>query len=162
MKELTAERLRELLHYDPKTGVFTWRVDKGQRARAGNAVTCTRTDGYMSVHFDGRHHKLHRLAWLHHYGVWPSGETDHKNGNHANNRIDNLRDIPHAMNMQNRRKARAGSAIGLLGVSRKNGRFVAQLMIAGKQQHLGMFDTPELAHAAYLEMKRKVHAGCTL
>jgi hypothetical protein len=57
MKQLTAERLRELLNYDPKTGVFTWRVNKGMRARAGSAVTHTRTDGYMSVKIDGHHHR---------------------------------------------------------------------------------------------------------
>jgi hypothetical protein len=162
MNDLTAQHLRELLDYDPETGVFTWRVTKGPRAQAGAVAGSRRADGYLSIKIDGTHYKCHQLAWLHHYGKWPEGDVDHRNGGHADNWIDNLRDVPHAVNMQNRTAARTGSKTGLPGVTVYRKRFVAQIMTAGKQKHLGVFDTPEEAHAAYVEAKRARHEGCTL
>lgn len=160
---LTAQRLRELLHYDPETGVFTWAVYKGQRAKAGSVAGNTRTDGYTAIKIDGIPYRCHRLAWLHFYGVWPDGEVDHWDGDHANNRIKNLRDARHSLNMQNRRSARKGSRTGVIGVTiGPGGKFIAQLMTSGKQKHLGSFATLEEARSAYIEAKRASHEGCTI
>ena len=40
--------------------------------------------------------------------------------------------------------------------------YTAVVTLAGKREHLGMFATPEAAHAAYVEAKRRLHPGCTL
>lgn len=90
-------------------------------------------------------------------------EIDHRDTNGMNNRWLNLRDIPHAINMQNSRKARSVNRSGLLGVSaHKNGRFRATIVVGGRQKHLGYHDTPEQAHQAYVNEKRALHPGCTL
>lgn len=100
----------------------------------------------------------HRLAWLYVHGRWPDGLIDHKNGDRADNRFDNLRDVAHRVNMQNLRKAFVSSKTGLLGASPlKDGRFGAFIKRDGKSKNLGTFDTPELAHAAYVAAKRVIH-----
>lgn len=160
---LTAEHLRTLLEYNSETGEFKWLITKGPRAKIGSFAGSIRTDGYITIRIHGRAYKGHQLAWFIFYGVWPDGEPDHKNSNHADNRIDNLRDLSHASNMQNRRKARAGSKSGMLGVTiLKSGRFVAQIMTNGKQKHIGVFDTAEEAHIAYINAKRIYHPSSTL
>ncbi len=66
MKKLTQERLKELLHYDPKTGIFTRKCDKGG-CKKGSIVTSTQM---MSV--DGKEHSILRLIWLYEYGHFPT------------------------------------------------------------------------------------------
>ncbi|MCA8339501.1 AP2 domain-containing protein [Burkholderia multivorans] len=36
-------------------------------------------------------------------------------------------------------------------------RWVARIQHGGKQHYLGMFDTPELAHAAYVAAAKRLH-----
>ena len=62
--ELTAERLREVLGYDPETGVFTRRLATTCRVKAGGTVGCLRRDGYLTTSIDSKLYLLHRLAWL--------------------------------------------------------------------------------------------------
>lgn len=158
---LTAARVRELLDYDPSTGVFTWRVARG-RVPAGAVVGRIR-QGRIVVGIDKHEFSAHRIAWLHFYGQWPIYEVDHKDGVPLNNSIANLRDVPHAVNQQNRRRADRDNHGGFLGTSRyKNGRYRAQIMVSSKFINLGTFLTGEEAHAAYVEAKRRLHAGCTI
>jgi hypothetical protein len=82
--------------------------------------------------------------------------------NRGNNRIGNLRDVPNAINRQNMRKARVDNKLGFLGVYAHQGRYRTRLHLDGKVIEVGMFDTPEQAHAAYVAAKRKHHEGCTL
>lgn len=161
---LTAGRLRELLHYDPATGVFTWLVHR-QRHRAGTVAGSPHSAGYIEIGVCGRSYLAHRLAWLYVHGEWPARDVDHRNGIKTDNRIDNLRDVTKVVNLQNRRGAAAGNVSGLLGVSKsaaKCGRWFARLQVNGRQKSLGSFDSPEAAHAAYLTAKRQLHEGCTL
>jgi hypothetical protein len=76
---VTAERLRELLHYDPETGLFMWVVSTSNRGRAG-AVAGSNFHGYRCIGIDGHHCLSHRLVWLWTEGEWPKGEIDHING----------------------------------------------------------------------------------
>ena len=162
--DLTAERLRELLHYDPETGVFTWRVNRGRTAKAGSQAGSPH-DGYVQITVDGREYKAHRLAWLYVHGVWPVGQIDHRFGIRNDNRIGELRDVTPSVNSQNQRIAkRSNKSSGLLGAYWHNvsNKWMAHIGVAGKKIHLGMFDTAEAAHAAYIEAKRRLHAGCTI
>ena len=107
-QELTAERLREVLAYDPDTGVFTWkaRTSPFSRVNVGDVAGNLRRDGYIEICVDGRKHQSHRLAWLYVYGEWPADQIDHINGIRTDNRIANLREANNAENHHNLRKAR--------------------------------------------------------
>lgn len=160
--ELTAERLRELLHYEPETGIFTWLVSNGKRAKVGAIAGTTTSDGYVAIGIGRAQYQAHRLAWLYMTGEWPPHMIDHENTIRTANWWKNLRLATNAQNMQNLRKALPNNKCGMLGVSQRNTTFSAQIKVGGKKHYLGSFDTPELAHAAYLEAKARMHPYQTL
>jgi hypothetical protein len=156
---ITAARLRELLAYDPETGVLTRLTTKSRGDCVG--TTDPRT-GYMYIGVDYKRYGYHRVVWFHVHGSWPLGDIDHINGDRGDNRLSNLRDVPHQTNMQNKRKAMPGNRAGFLGVNPYLKKFVAAIEVNGKRIYLGVFPTPEEAHAAYVAAKRLHHAGNTL
>lgn len=158
-RELTAARLRELLHYDPDTGVFTWRNDQPSRdVKAGDIAGRMRLDGYVSISCDGRSYVAHRLAWLHVCGDWPDLDIDHRDGQRANNAFANLRQASDSQNAQNR-AIRSDNSSGFPGVGwhKGKGAWQAKIGINSRRFFLGIFDTPEEAHAAYLSAKARKH-----
>lgn len=160
--DLTAARLRELLDYNPETGLFTWAISR-RGCRKGDPTGKPHRNGYIMIGVMYRHRLAHRLAWLHTYGDWPTGEIDHINGIRSDNRIANLRDVSTAVNRQNLRAARSDNHhTGLLGVYKNHGQWSARVQVNGTQHYLGSFSTPEEAHSAYLAAKRKMHPGCTI
>lgn len=163
---LTAERLRELLDYDPLSGNLTWKLRTSNRVKVGDVAGALLLTGYLSISIDGNLHRAHRLVWLWMYGVWPDADLDHINGIRTDNRISNLRDVCRSTNQQNLRKARGERThSGMLGVyksdkARKKWR--SSIKTNGKDKHLGYFLTKEDAQFAYLEAKRQIHTGCTI
>ena len=153
---LTAERLRELLHYDPETGVFTWRESRHNHVRVGT-IAGHNNHGYLRIHIGDKSYGAHRLAWLHVYGKWPSDQIDHIDGKPLNNRIINLREAIHAQNVQNQYRPHTNGQSGLLGVTHSFGKWKAQINVSGKKIYLGTFESKETAHAAYLAAKRSFH-----
>ena len=104
-----------------------------------------------------------RLAWFYVYGKWPEYEIDHINGIRSDDRIINLRDVNTKINRENRHFPDKDNRAGFLGVSiAPSGRYKAQIGNNKKMIRLGTFDTPEAAHLAYLNAKRKLHKGCTI
>lgn len=98
---LTAERLRELLSYDPQTGVFTWatvRVGCGFNKVAG---CFDKGKAYIVIKIDRRIYRAHRLAFLWMTGEWPEFTIDHKDRNRSNNRWSNLRIATRKQNQEN-------------------------------------------------------------
>jgi hypothetical protein len=162
--DLTAQRLRDLLDYEPNTGIFTRRVWRGGTSRAGSVAGASHgKTGYLQISVDGRLYFAHRLAWLHYYGEHPKKHIDHINGDKSDNRISNLRDVSRSVNLQNVRRARVDNlATGLLGVIRSRDKFSAHIFVDGKSKHLGVYSTAPEAHAAYLIAKRAMHEGCTI
>lgn len=160
---LTAERLRELLHYDPETGVFTWRQRRGGAAKEGCRAGA-RKNRYRLVYVDGCKIYEHRLAWFYVHGVWPPEHIDHIDGVGTNNSIHNLRPVSRALNLQNQRGAQKGSRSGLLGVDFQVAaqKWRARIQVNGRHIHIGLFASPEHAYAAYLAKKRAVHATCCI
>lgn len=161
-KPLTADRLHELLNYDPHTGEFTRRITTSRNAKAGDVAGGKNTDGYVVISVDGRAYYAHRLAWLYMRDEWPPALIDHENTDCGDNRWKNLRPATRRQNAQNLRGAHADNKVGILGVMPHRGRWTAQIASGGKRIYLGMFDTPELAHAAYLDAKAKLHPHQTL
>lgn len=86
---LTAERLRELLKYDPETGLFTWRLRKG-RCVAGSLAGSTDNHGYVVIRLDWAIYKAGRLAWMYMHGNFPKKKLRYIDRDTANNRITNL------------------------------------------------------------------------
>ena len=161
--DITAEALRAALHYDPETGVFTWK--RWARKTPGDMAGWVARSGYVLIKMGGRRYMAHRLAWLYMRGTWPEFEIDHINGACADNRFANLRDVSTSVNQQNRRAAQSNSAVGRLGVARAQGGrrgFRAQIHVDGRQVFLGTFRSSQEAGAAYIAAKRELHAGCTL
>lgn len=159
---LPTETLREIVNYDHETGLLSWRkAGRGRKRRVGTPNTC----GHLRVEINGTLYYVHRLIWLWVHGTWPLHEIDHLDGDPSNNRLSNLRDVPRAVNAQNAVRAHRDSHTGVLGVtqSANKKRWVASVGTGGGRiKYLGTFDTPELAHAAYLNAKRELHGGNTL
>ena len=87
---LTAERLCELLHYDPETGVFTWRTGK----RCGKPAGSFQNDkwgGKVILHLPcGAKISAHQAAWRITYGDVGLRALIHIDGDSRNNRLSNL------------------------------------------------------------------------
>lgn len=162
---LTYERARELLEYDADTGALSWRRPrKGVKTDRMVGSLSAGTKGYRRIGVDGHIYRAHRLAWLLFHGVWPEDQIDHINGNRDDNRIVNLRESNNSGNQENRSKARSDNKLGLLGViwSKQSRKYQANIVVRGKQKHLGFFLDANDAHAAYVSAKRQLHAGNTL
>lgn len=165
---LCAERLREVVDYNPETGEFFRKVRLAQRHHVGDRADFRINEGpmtgYRRLSVDSKRFLAHRCAWLHVHGEWPAREIDHINGDRGDNRIANLRAVQAQTNAENKRRARSDSRSGLLGASYHSqvGKWRARVQFKGKTYNFGVYDTPEEAHAAYVEAKRKLHAGCTI
>lgn len=147
--------VRKVLSYDKDTGVLIWKERVSIRVMVGKAAGTTNSQGYIKITIKGRAYGAHRVAWLLHYGEWPSKVIDHINGNRADNRITNLRDISHADNLINTTKP-AKNRCGYRGVTWQgfsNNAWRACIGSNGKKKFLGYFKTPEDAYAAYLAAK---------
>lgn len=163
--DITAERLRELLDYDAETGTFRWR-HKGKGRMVGSVAGCRTRAGYVQIRTLYVLRMAHRLAWLYVYGRWPRSTLDHIDGDRLNNRIANLREVSVSGNAQNQKGAQRDSLSGYLGVvtrtrATKN-RWQAKITVDGRSAWLGVFDSPECAHLAYLEAKRRLHPCGTI
>jgi hypothetical protein len=141
------ERLKQVIDYDPETGIFRW-VEVGKMRRPGDAAGSVSSHGYWLVGIDGTNHYGHRLAYLFMTGEEPATRIDHINLDTLNNRWSNLRLATAAQNAANS-KRRKDNSTGFRGVYRLKGRFAAKIIVGGKQIHLGTFSDPAEAGAAY-------------
>lgn len=157
----THAEVSAIIEYDPETGLFRWKVHQGGRRKAG-WFEGAEEHGYRSISVRGRLQRAHRIAWLLMTGEWPELTIDHIDGNRANNRWSNLREVPHKINSHNVRRASKNSKTGVLGVipsGSQKSPYIAGIRVDGKRIHLGSFATLKEAEAAYLKAKRKLHPG---
>lgn len=145
---LTASDVRDLLEYNSETGKLVWKERRGLigkrsawNARYAGTETCvTDNKGYICVQIYKKKYRGHRIAWLHHYGAWPTLDIDHINGNKTDNRIDNLREATVAQN---------GHNVGLTSRNSSGARGVfwhacakkwqSGICINGQEIYLGLF-----------------------
>jgi len=149
---MDADQLRGLLIYEPDTGVFRNRVQRGNRGNIGEITGCPSGDGRKQIRINGKVYRTYRLAWLYMTGEWPKGEIDHKDRDPGNDRWENLRKATRVENMRNARILKNMSS-GLKGVSfiTARGKWRAEIRVGSKAHHLGYFLNREEAHAAYMQ-----------
>jgi len=133
---LTQKRLKELLTYNPETGVFTRNCTTSPRAQAGQTVGSKHNAGYLCVSIDRKSHLLHRLAWLYMYGFLPEHDIDHINHDRTDNRIRNLRSVTRSENLRNQSVCPRNTS-GIMGVSFDSER--NKWMVRIKKKHLGRY-----------------------
>jgi len=140
---------REIISYDPETGLFTWKKNLKGPAKQGMVAGAAHREGYITIGLNGQSYLAHRLAWAFVYGdPGEDMQIDHINGDRSDNRICNLRIANHAENCRNS-KVRKHSKTGIKGVKKRGNKWHVRIRIGGEDKWLGSYYTPEEASAAY-------------
>jgi len=155
---MTQKELMCLLDYDRATGLFTWKVTKNNRVKAGsNAGYKSPKNGYIQIKINGRHYQAHRLAWLFVNGDFPQCELDHIDHDRSNNAINNLRPVSRKQNSRNTR-VRKNSYSGVTGVYWDKHSFQWRVMVHsldGKSHHVGYFKDFDEARRARKDAEKE-------
>jgi hypothetical protein len=151
---LTQDRVRELLDYDPDTGVFTRKSAASRYSvsyEVGDVAGSLNRKGYIQICVDGEVHLAHRLAWLYMTGAWPNLQIDHRDTNKANNVWDNLREATNGQNKANTPVYKCTRS-GLKGAywEAKRGKWASKIRVDSRLRHVGYFDSAEEAHRAFV------------
>lgn len=150
---LTLTKLKQELHYDPSTGIFTWlRKKKARQTKVG-----TQTKKYQAVMINGETFSLHHLAWFYVHGYWPQ-QLDHKDGNPHHNWISNLRLATSFQNNANRGIHKTNKS-GIKGVhwNKNKQKWRVDITHHYKQITIGYFLTKKEARDAYLAAAIRLH-----
>lgn len=163
LNDLTAEQVRGLFTYDPNEPFLRWRNPSGRYGRilAGSvAGGINSAEGYRNVTIGGKNYRVSRLIWVYMTGEWPPHQIDHENRKTCDDRWGNLRLATGSQNKANCGKYKGKSSLlkGVQAVQKaKSVRYRAVATKDGVIEHLGYFDTEELAHAAYLKRAKELH-----
>jgi hypothetical protein len=168
--------LRQLLDYEPETGLLFWKARTPEhfvdghfsaeklcqiwnRNHAGKeAFTTTASHGYKNGRIFGVLLYAHRVIWAIVHGDWPKQVIDHLDRDRANNRIGNLRDVSKSENSLNATRAFSQNGGGVHWRKDKK-RWRARIMVLGKEVNLGSFHDKESAIAARKEAEAKYFQG---
>jgi hypothetical protein len=158
------------LHYNKKTGEWTWRFREEWSAPV-NGRFCgkpagTWNNGYLIITIEGRPYRAHVLAWLYVKGEWPDFTVDHKNRNPGDNRWSNLRRASYSQQTYNQ-KLRKDNSSGHTGVGyvARLSKWIAYIRVkektkrreGGSRGYLGLFTSKELAIRARKQAEVKFH-----
>ena len=150
MVELPIEALAEAFDYDPESGLLVWRRGWRRSRIAG----CVNGEGavVITLRWKGARYQLlaHRVIWAMMTGRWPALVVDHRNGVPSDNRWKNLREANYSESAHN---IALSEFAGTAAIGRK---WQARICVNRKYIYLGLFETREQAHAAYLEARAKL------
>lgn len=147
----TQERLKELLDYDPETGLLTWKVSRG-RVKPGTVAGTVTLKGYLRLKVDKSKFTAQRLIWMIAYGEDPcDSEVDHKDGVRDNNRLSNLRLSSHRQNQHNQHSAKG------YYWDKCHDKWKSAIQVCGRKLFIGRYDTEEEARKNYLTVKDVLH-----
>lgn len=167
------EVVRDSSDYNRETGSLTWKSRpsshfNSEHARvtfngrfSGRVAGSAKPNGYIEISLFLKEERIrlyaHRVAFALSKGAWPVGEVDHIDGLRGHNSAVNLRE---ATSVQNKQNGIWPNATGLTGAhidKRRAKPWSSCINVDKKKHYLGSFDTPEEAHAAYLEAKSNMH-----
>jgi len=153
---LTQTYLKELLHYDPDTGLFTWTRRISNFVKAGDLAGGRNQRGYWKIMIKNKSYAAHRLAFLYMTGEFPAIDTDHINGDKADNRWINIRAVSTMENMQNQKMGKANTS-GVVGVGliANSPKWKAYIRVSGHYIHLGCFTDKEAAASARKDAEQR-------
>lgn len=148
--------IRDLIDYNPETGVLTAKVNFSGR-QAGSVIGSQTWQGYYAFSLFGKKCFAHRLAWLLHYGEWPSQPIDHINGIKTDNSIINLRLCSLSQNQFNK-PTQKNNTTGVKGVywNKRDKRYVASVQFNGKKYSAGHHKDIESAKEAVMKLREKL------
>lgn len=144
----------ELVTYNPDSGLFVWKVQRGPR-KPGDVAGTINTLGYVVLRLDYKLYLAHRLAVLYMTGEFPEVVVDHINGSPADNRWANLRTCTVSDNMCNTHIQH--NSTGFRGVYRDKHKWAARIYKDGQKFSAHGFPTPEAASAWYKQKAEEVH-----
>lgn len=155
---ITQEELKEQLHYNPETGIFTRKITSSSRALAGSVTGYKNRLGYIEITVKSSAYLGHRLAWLYMTGNFPKEFIDHIDGVRNNNKFSNLREATHSQNLQNVGMPKNNKS-GVKGVTWNKAmkKWRCQCMANRIGYHLGYFDSLESAKNAYNNFAKEKH-----
>lgn len=135
---LTQKTLKELLHYNPETGVFTWLSGQYRENPAG---TLDKASNSNRISIDSKSYKASRLAFLYMKGYFPEYEVIHINKNGADDKWKNLLHGQRSCTTINS-KIYKNNTSGVTGVlwDKKREMWLATIFIKGKHVFLGRFE----------------------
>jgi hypothetical protein len=156
--KINQKRLKELLDYDPETGLFHWKANRRGGSKANDLAGHKRSDGYIEIRIDGKAHRASRLAFLFIEGYLPEHEIDHINRVRDDNRWFNLRHVSHICNMRNK-SVRQDNTSGITGVSwdRDRNKWQTHIAVNGDNKFLGRFN--DLKKAVHERWKAEIMYG---
>ncbi|EBN9663970.1 endonuclease [Salmonella enterica] len=148
--------IRDLIDYNPENGVLTAKVNFSGR-QAGSVIGSQTWQGYYAFSLFGKKCFAHRLAWLLHYGEWPSQPIDHINGIKTDNSIRNLRLCSLSQNQFNK-PTQKNNTTGVKGVywNKRDKRYVASVQFNGKKYSAGHHKDIDSAKEAVMKLREKL------
>jgi len=159
MVDITQERLKELLHYDPDTGFFRWIAKSSTSTLIGSIAGCSDSKGYWKININQKRYRAHRLVWLYVFGAFPNSLIDHMNRNKSDNSLNNLRLVTYSENNQNHKiNNRNTSGVTEVYFHKKSQMWHAMININKKPRYVGSFSTIEEAIAARKAAEKKFYS----
>lgn len=145
---ITQKLLKRLFYYE--NGRLLW---KNGRKRGSNK------DARPLIIINKKKYFEHRLVWLYFHGeLYNNWYVIHRNGISNDNRIENLCIARNFVDASQRKKANKRNKFNLVGVSKCRNKYRASITLNYKIYHLGLYNTPEDAHKAYLTAKEIMHS----
>lgn len=146
---LSVAAVRDVLAFDPETGIFTWKVPPSRRVSPGQRAGSISQNGRRYIAVFGESVISMRLAWFYVHGEWPAANLAPADGDYDNAALTNLK--PETMTeTAHKAKVRSTNRSGMKGVSwsLSKSKWVGTISRDGRRFHLGYFATVEDAGAA--------------
>ncbi|MGS8551516.1 HNH endonuclease, partial [Salmonella enterica] len=161
----TLKYVRELLDYNPSSGVFTRKISKGGKS-VGSVAGSIDRDGRRRITLKGVKYFSSRIAWLFLTGQDPGdAEIDHINRNRSDDSAANLRISTRVQNARNtglRSDNQVGvQCVGRIGKGSGKTLLLARVVTGSVRERKTFPDTNEGLQAArkwVLRMKEKHHS----